>query len=133
MKSSVKLMLVVASLAAGCQTGGGGGGGAVVVNKPDPLVAAARRFDGNWQSADGAATSRFSGGIFTTTDTGSGNKVADGSYVLTDERNVQITVKSLVRGTTSNVACLLASNDQLNCTNASGATFTLVRSGPAPA
>lgn len=131
MKTSVKLMLVVASLAAGCQTGGGGGGGGVVT-KPDPLQAASRRFEGEWQSADGAATSRFSGGIFSTTDTGSGNKVADGSYVLTDERNVQITVKSLVRGTTSNVACLLATEQQLNCTNASGATFTLTRSGPAP-
>lgn len=132
MKTSVKLMLVVASLAAGCQTGGGGGGGGVVT-KPDPLQAASRRFEGEWQSADGAATSRFSGGIFSTTDTGSGNKVADGSYIVTDERNVQITVKSLVRNTTSNVACLLASEDQLNCTNASGATFTLTRRQIAPA
>ena len=133
MKTSIKLMLVVASLAAGCQTGGGGGGGGGTVVRPDPLQAAARRFEGEWQSADGAATSRFAGGVFTTTDAGSGNKVADGSYIVTDERNVQITVKSLVRGTTSNVACLLATEGQLNCTNASGATFTLTRAGVVPA
>lgn len=129
MNNSAKLLLIVAGLAAGCQTGGGPGGS----SRPDPRQAAATRFEGEWQSADGAATSRFAGGIFTTTDTGSGNKVADGSYVLTDDRNVQITVKSLVRGTTSNVACLLATEEQLNCTNASGATFTLVRRGAMPA
>lgn len=124
MKTSAKLLLLVAGLAAGCQTGGG-----AVVNpsRPDPLAAAKSRFEGEWASADGAATSRFSGGIFTTTDAGSGNKVADGSYVVSDERNVQITVKSLVRGTTSTVACLLATESQLNCTNASGATFVLTR------
>jgi hypothetical protein len=129
MKNSAKLLLIVAGLTAGCQTGGGGG----TPIRPDPRQAALQRFEGEWQSADGAAVSTFSGGIFTTTDTGSGNKVADGSYVLTDDRNVQITVKSLVRGTTSNVACLLATEGQLNCTNASGATFTLTRRGAMPA
>lgn len=124
MKNSAKLLLIVAGLAAGCQTGGGTGGGPT---RPDPLAAAASRFEGEWASTDGAATSRFSGGVFTTTDAGSGNKVADGSYILTDERNAQITVKSLVRGTTSNVACMLATENQLNCTNATGATFILNR------
>lgn len=131
MKTSAKILLIAAGLAAGCQTGGSGGGGAMMRN--DPLAAAATRFEGEWTSTDGAATSRFSGGVFSTTDTGSGNKVADGSYVLADERNVQITVKSLVRGTTSTVACLLASETQLNCTNASGATFVLTRKQVVPA
>lgn len=131
MKASAKLMLIAAVFAAGCQTGGGGT--APPVAKVDPLAAAAKRFEGEWSSTDGAAVSRFYGGVFTTTDAGSGTKVADGSYVLTDERNAQITVKSLVRGTTSNVACLLASEEQLNCTNASGATFILTRKQAVPA
>lgn len=133
MKTSAKIVLLVAGIAAGCQTGGMSGGSSPPPARPDPMAAAKARFDGEWTSTDGAATSRFAGGVFTTTDSGSGNKVADGSYILTDERNVQITVKSLVRGTTSNVACLLATETQLNCTNAAGATFILTRKQVVPA
>lgn len=115
--------ILLSGVAAGCTTNSGGG------YNPPPMAAApaATPFDGEWASADGAAASRFSGGIFTTTDTSTGNKVADGSYVVTDSRTANITVKSLVRGTTSNVTCLLATEAQLNCTNSAGATFTLTR------
>ena len=123
---SLAAIATIAAFAAGCTTSGGGGG----TTAPR---AAATPFDGEWQSADGAAASRFAGGVFSTTDTSTDNKVADGSYVLTDGRTAQITVKSLVRGSTSNVTCLLATESQLNCTNSSGATFILNRRQTAPA
>lgn len=123
MTTAAKLVSLAATatlmaFAAGCSTSGGGGGSRMAATTP---------FDGEWASADGAAASRFAGGVFTTTDTSTGNKVADGSYILSDGRTAQITVKSLVRGTTSNVTCLLATESQLNCTNSSGATFILNR------
>jgi hypothetical protein len=118
--------LGVVALATGCSTGGGGGG--PVARAPDRTY-----FDGAWTSADGIAESRFAGGIFTTVATENGSKLADGSYVLTDQRTAQITVKSLIRNTTSNVTCLLATENQLNCTSSAGQTFILNRKAAAAA
>ena len=105
-----------------------GGGGAPVAKAPERTY-----FDGAWTSADGIAESRFAGGVFTTVATENGNKLADGSYVLTDQRTAQITVKSLIRNTTSNVTCLVATESQLNCTSSSGQTFILNRKPAAAA
>ncbi|HEY5818288.1 MAG TPA: hypothetical protein VIU14_07790 [Mesorhizobium sp.] len=107
------------ALAAGCTTSGPSGPSA---NAPKPTA-----FDGAWVSADGIAESRFAGGVFSTTATENGTRLADGSYVLADQRTANITVKSLIRGTTSNVTCLLATETQLNCTSSSGQTFILNR------
>ncbi|MGE0280324.1 MAG: hypothetical protein AB7P20_06890 [Rhizobiaceae bacterium] len=118
-------VLTAGTLAAGCSTTGGGGAEA---RAPAPT-----HFDGAWMSADGIAESRFAGGVFTTVATENGNKLADGSYVLTDQRTAQITVKSLIRNTTSNVTCLAATETQLNCTSSSGQTFILNRKPAAAA
>lgn len=118
------------ALAACTTTGpvGGGGGGTPIAVAPKPTA-----FDGAWTSADGIAESRFQGGVFTTSATENGSKLADGSYVLSDQRTANITVKSLIRGTTSNVTCLLATETQLNCTSSNGQTFILTRKQVAPA
>jgi hypothetical protein len=84
-------------------------------------------FEGDWISADRVAVSRFAGGVFTTTATDTGNKLADGSYAVTDPRTAQITVVSRIRNTTSNVTCLLATPSQLNCTSSTGQQFVLTR------
>jgi hypothetical protein len=118
--------LAGATLAAGCTTTGGGGG--TEAKAPAPTY-----FDGAWMSTDGIAESRFAGGVFTTVATENGNRLADGSYVLTDQRTAQITVKSLIRNTTSNVTCLAATESQLNCTSSSGQTFILNRKPAAAA
>jgi hypothetical protein len=71
--------------------------------------------------------SRFSGGVFQTTAIDTGNKLADGSYQMVDNRNVAITVKSLIRQTTSSVNCALVASNQLNCTSSTGQQFVLTR------
>jgi hypothetical protein len=98
-------------------TGGPGGGPA----------AGASGVEGEWLSTDGVAVSRFSGGVFQTTALDTGNKLADGSYQMVDDRTVAITVRSVIRQTTSNVNCSLVAANQLNCTQSTGQQFVLTR------
>lgn len=92
-----------------------------------PVTVAPAGVEGEWLSADGVAVSRFSGGVFETVATDTGNKLADGNYVHLDTKTVQITVVSLIRQTTSTVNCALATSTQLNCTSSTGQQFILTR------
>ncbi len=103
-------LLAAMAVVSGCMTGGQTGGGG-------PLAPA----------QNSVAISRFSGGIFETTAADTGNKLADGSYRYTDARTVEITVVSLIRQTTTTVACSLATSTQLNCTSSTGQNFVLTR------
>jgi hypothetical protein len=107
------------TLLAGCM----GGGGA----QQPPVTAKPTGVEGEWLSSDGVAISRFAGGVFETIATDTGNKLADGSYTYTDARTVTITVRSLIRNTTTAVNCALVSPVQLNCTASSGSQFILTR------
>lgn len=86
-----------------------------------------RGIDGHWLSADGSSETLFSGGAFQTAAIDTGNMLADGVYVMADEANVSITMKSLIRGTTSKVNCLLVNSVQLNCTTQDSRKFVLPR------
>nr|MBA3447498.1 hypothetical protein [Pseudaminobacter sp.] len=55
------------------------------------------------------------------------NKLADGSYQMVDARTVSISVKSLIRQTTTSVNCSMAATNQLNCTSSTGQQFVLTR------
>lgn len=103
---------------AGCQSSGTNGG---------TIGMAPKGVEGQWQSADGVATSRFSGGVFETTATDTGNKLAEGSYLMTAANSVQINGTSLIRQTPVSFNCLLVASSQLNCTSSNGTKFTLVR------
>lgn len=83
--------------------------------------------EGEWISTDGVAISRFSAGAFETLATDTGNKLADGSYRHLDQNTVTITVRSLIRQTTTQVNCALVSTTQLNCTGSGGQQFSLMR------
>ena len=107
--------LAAATALAGCMTGGG---------TTTPVEAAV---EGSWISTDGVAVSTFSGGVFETKATDTGNQLADGSYRMADAQSVQITVVSKIRKTTTNVDCTLANPSQLNCTSSSGSNFVLTR------
>jgi hypothetical protein len=109
----------VATLLAGCVSSGPGGMG--------PIAAAPRGVEGDWLSTDGVAVSSFSGGVFQTNALDTGNKLAEGSYRMADPRTVEITMHSLIRQSTTNVNCLLATSTQLNCTSATGQQFVLTR------
>ena len=107
---------VIVSLAAvaGCQTAG-----------PGPGVAPTG-VEGQWMSADGVATSTFAGGVFTTTANDTGNKLAEGSYVVSGT-TVQIIGTSVLRQSPISFNCLMATPKQLNCTSSAGQQFSLVR------
>ena len=92
-----------------------------------PVTVAPTGVEGEWLSADGVAVSRFSGGVFETVATDTGNKLADSNYSYLDTRTVQITVVSLIRQTTSTVNCAMATQSQLNCTSSTGQQFILTR------
>jgi hypothetical protein len=83
--------------------------------------------EGEWLSTDGVAMSRFSGGIFETVATDTGNKLANGSYQMIDPRTVAITGTSVIRQTPISFNCSLASSTQLNCTSSAGQQFVLSR------
>lgn len=103
---------------AGCQ---------MVSSRPAPIAVQTAGVDGDWMSTDGVAISRFIGGRFETIATDTGNKLAEGSYQYSDARTVAITVRSLIRQTTTNVNCAVATPTQLNCTSSDGNQFVLVR------
>lgn len=107
----------MAGVLAGCMGSGSG----------NPQQAAATGFEGEWLSTDGVAVSRFSGGAFQTTALDTGNKLADGSYQVVDARTVSISVRSLIRQTTTSVNCAMAATNQLNCTSSTGQQFVLTR------
>jgi hypothetical protein len=118
-----RILLSAASLAAvaalaGCQ-----------MTDAEPARVAVRTagVDGAWISTDGIAVSRFNGGRFETVATDTGNTLAEGTYRYADARTVEISVRSLIRQTTSNVNCAVASPTQLNCTSSDGNRFVLVR------
>jgi len=120
---SIAAVAAAAAALAGCVGAGPGIGGGPVAVAPRGGV------EGEWLSTDGVAVSRFSGGAFETNALDTGNKLAEGSYRMADARNVEITMRSLIRQTTSNVNCALVTPNQLNCTSSSGQQFVLTRRG----
>lgn len=104
---------------AGCMSSGGGGGGAA---KPVQTGV-----EGTWIDAQGTGLSTIAGGVFTTVATDTGQKLAEGSYMLTTQTSVQITGTSLIRQSPISFNCLLVSSSQLNCTSSGGQQFVLTR------
>ena len=117
---STGTILLASAMLASCVSGGPASG-------PITTAPAQTGVEGNWIGTDGVAVSRFSGGVFTTTALDTGNKLADGSYRMAGPDMVEITVVSLIRSTTSNVNCKLATQSQLNCTSSTGSQFVLTR------
>ena len=106
--------VAAAAFLAGCMSGGG------------PL-GSSRGVEGAWVDQQGTGLSTFSGGVFQTVATDTGQKLADGSYQMSGPDAVQISGTSLIRQSPISFNCLLASPTQLNCTSSSGQQFTLTR------
>ena len=105
---------------AGCMSGGGGGGGG-------PSRPAQTGIEGSWIDAQGTGLSTLAGGSFSTVATDTGQKLAEGSYTLTNPTSVQINGTSLIRQSPISFNCLLVSSSQLNCTSSGGQQFVLTR------
>jgi hypothetical protein len=83
--------------------------------------------EGDWVGADGVAVSSFQGGQMVSTATDTGNRLAEGTYLMRDAQTVDISFTSLIRQTQINATCALVTTSQMNCTSSTGAQFTLVR------
>ncbi|MCA0278314.1 MAG: hypothetical protein LCH86_20140 [Proteobacteria bacterium] len=118
---SAGVMALLAAALAGCTTGGGGvsGGGAP--------VRAQSGVEGAWLDAKGTGLSTFQAGAFQTVATDTGQKLSDGTYVMTGANSVQINGTSLIRQSPISFNCLLISANQLNCTSSTNQQFTLTR------
>ena len=124
-KISAALLLVSAGLLSACQTASLGGGSGGSVARPSGI-------DGDWVGTDGVAVSNFAGGTFTSRATDTNQLLAQGSYTYRDQKNVDISFRSLIRNTSVNAACIVVTPSQMNCTSSSGAQFTLVRRAATP-
>ncbi|MFN3547728.1 MAG: hypothetical protein ACK4U0_09585 [Mesorhizobium sp.] len=123
---ALRLIAAATALAAlaGCTFDGPRGG-------TGPITRAPSGVEGDWVGTDGVAISRFTAGRFETYATDTGNKLAEGNYVQRDARTIDINLTSLIRQTTSSVACSLVTPRQMNCTSSAGSQFVLVRRGTA--
>jgi hypothetical protein len=105
-----------AAILAGCMSSG--------PSNP-PMANAPTGVEGTWIDAQGTGLSTLSGGVFTTVATG--QKLAEGSYVLAGTNSVEINGTSLIRQSPISFNCLLVSVNQLNCTSSSNSQFVLTR------
>ncbi len=105
-----------------CARSGRRAGRARPCQAPAPMrsqvtAAPASPVEGEWEFGrrpSRCPASRAAPSMTRATDTG--NVLANGSYRFVDSRTVSISVTSLIRNTTSNVNCALATQSQLNCT-----------------
>lgn len=116
---SAGVLALLAAAIAGCSTSGGSSGGGA---KPAPSGV-----EGAWLDAKGTGLSTFAGGSFQTVATDTGQKLSDGTYILTGANSVQINGTSLIRQSPISFNCLLISANQLNCTSGTNQQFTLTR------
>ena len=114
-------LTAVAALLSGCLASSPGGSG------PSVTAPVQTGVEGSWLDAQGTGLSTLTAGAFSTVATDTGQKLADGSYVMTGANSITITGTSLIRQTQISFNCLLANPSQLNCTSASGQQFVLTR------
>ncbi|RWX79061.1 hypothetical protein EPK99_10870 [Neorhizobium lilium] len=82
--------------------------------------------EGTWVDPNGIV-STFQSGTFNTRASDSNALLASGTYTKLSPTLVEINMTSLVRKTQSRVNCSLATPSQLNCTQDTGAQFSLAR------
>ena len=118
--ASAGVLALLAVSIAGCSTNGGGSFGGDVRSAPSGV-------EGAWLDAKGTGLSTFTGSSFQTVATDTGQKLSDGTYILTGANSVQINGTSLIRQSPISFNCLLISANQLNCTSSTNQHFTLTR------
>lgn len=116
---SAGVFALLAAAISGCSTSGGSSGGG--------SRSAPSGVEGAWLDAKGTGLSTFTSGSFQTVATDTGQKLSDGTYILTGANAVQINGTSLIRQSPISFNCLLISANQLNCTSGTNQQFTLTR------
>ena len=101
---------------AACQSGPGAGGPA----------AASDAVKGKWMSSDGVAVSSFDAGKFESRFAQTGEVLTTGTYTFKDPRTIDLVFFSVRTKRQDQATCFIGAA-QLDCTNAAGTHFTLVR------
>jgi hypothetical protein len=118
MKIKASLVLIAAASLSAC------------VSSPQPTRVSApaqpQGVEGTWVDPNGIVSS-FQAGTFNTRSSDSNTLLASGTYTTLSPTLVEINMTSLVRKTQSRVNCALVNPSQLNCTQDSGAQFSLTR------
>lgn len=86
--------------------------------------------DGKWVDENGIISS-FHNGVFETRAADTEEKLSEGAYNYLDAQNIEIEIRSILRGTISRVNCTMSYDaTQLLCTSHTGAQFFLKRKAP---
>ena len=120
MKLKASLVLLAAASLSACMSS--------PAPRQAPVAMQPQGVDGSWVDPNGIVSS-FQGGTFNTRSSDSNTLLASGTYASLSPTMVEINMTSLVRKTQSRVNCALVSPTQLNCTQDSGAQFSLRRRG----
>ncbi|QEE08485.1 outer membrane lipoprotein precursor [Bartonella kosoyi] len=83
--------------------------------------------DGKWVDENGIISS-FHNGVFETRAADTEEKLSEGVYSYLNAQNIEIEIRSILRGTISRVNCTMSYDaTQLLCTSHTGAQFFLKR------
>lgn len=113
-KQKTALVLLAALTLAGCS-----------LTKDE--VAGPPLLNGNWASTDGVYTAELRNGSFRALANDTGNVISQGNYVALSETNVRIEWVSNLSGSANKADCVKPSDNQLDCTDQGGRTFSLRR------
>ncbi len=84
--------------------------------------------NGDWASTDGVYTAKLQNGSFQATANDTGNVISQGQYTAISSDQVRLNWTGLVSGTTNQANCTKPNADKLDCVDANGNRFSLVRS-----
>ncbi|KEC59469.1 hypothetical protein O93_00800 [Bartonella quintana JK 19] len=83
--------------------------------------------DGKWIDENGIISS-FHDGVFETRAADTEEKLSEGTYNYISAQHIEIEIRSILRGTISNVSCKISHDiTQLLCTSQTGSQFFLKR------
>lgn len=87
--------------------------------------------DGKWIDENGIISS-FHNGVFETRAADTEEKLSEGTYNYLNAQNIEIEIRSILRGTISRVNCTMSYEaTQLLCTSHTGVQFVLKRKSSA--
>ncbi len=96
-------------------------------DRPNYSPAPTSGVEGSWIDEQGVAVSTLYSGVFESIANDTGQRISQGTYAYRDANTIDLTINSLIRGTTKNATCRLVTPYQLNCTNSDGVHFVLIR------
>jgi hypothetical protein len=96
-------------------------------DRPDYSPPQATGVEGSWIDEQGVAVSTLYSGVFESIATDTGQRISQGTYTYRDPSTIDLTINSIIQGTTKNATCRLVTSFQLNCTNSDGVRFVLIR------